>query len=159
LTGAAGYKIWNSHAYATYGGFVVSPKVGVEKAIEIVDSTITFVKERSANELIVRNPFRIFNNIPTDETDYAMWRKGFSIVRRNLEIAIQLTGFTPQTLFDLYDESTRRVIRKAQKENVQVKMSQDYAENRKAALDLSRFSHRFLVTSSSVNFRLMFCSN
>lgn len=122
----ANCKVWNSHAYATYGGFVVSPKVGAAEAVEIVDLTIAFARERNVNELIVRNPFRIFNALPTDETDYAMWQRGFTVARRDLEIAIQLDGSTPEAVFDLYDGKTRNAVRKAERENIQVEICQDY---------------------------------
>jgi len=119
-------SVFNSHAYSTYGGFVVSDKVGVEEAIEIVDLTIQFAKEKNADEIIIRNPFRIFNQIPTDETDYAMWLRGFQLLRRDVEIAIQLSGFNAQTIDSLYDGKTRNAVRKAKKENIEVKVTKDF---------------------------------
>jgi lipid II:glycine glycyltransferase (peptidoglycan interpeptide bridge formation enzyme) len=107
---------------------VVSDKVGVEEAIEIVDLTIQFAKEKNADEIIIRNPFRIFNEIPTDETDYAMWLRGFQLLRRDVEIAIQLIGFNAQTIDSLYDGNTRNAVRKAEKANIEVKVTKDFSE-------------------------------
>lgn len=123
-----GRIIWNSHAYSTYGGFIVSDKLGVEEAIEIVSLTIENAKNLNVNEIIIRNPFRIFHRSPTDETDYAMWLSGFKILRRDVEIAIALEGYTVQTIDLLYDSKTRNAVRKAEKENIEVKITLDFKE-------------------------------
>jgi peptidoglycan hydrolase-like protein with peptidoglycan-binding domain len=119
-------NIWNSHAYSTYGGFVVSDKFGVEDAIEVVDLTIQFAAENNIDEIIVRNPFRIFNKKPTDETDYAMYFKGFKILSRDVEIVLPLKGFAAQTIDSLYEGKTRNAVRKAEKENIKMKLTKDY---------------------------------
>lgn len=123
-----GRNVWNSHAYSTYGGFVVSDKLGVEEAIEIVDLTVQVAKEKSFDEIIIRNPFRIFNTIPTDETDYAMWLKGFHISRRDVEITLPLAGFTDQSIDLLYDGKTRNAVRKAEKENIKIEVTRDFPD-------------------------------
>lgn len=128
LQKAGGRSIWNSHAYSTYGGFVVSDKFGVEDAVEIVGLTVQFAEESNIDEIIIRNPFRIFNQIPTDETDYAMWLKGFKVLRRDVEITLPLAGFTAQTIDSLYDGKTRNAVRKAEKENIKIKASKDFSE-------------------------------
>lgn len=123
-----GRNIWNSYAYSTYGGFVVSDKFGVEDAVEIVGLTVQFAEESNIDEIIIRNPFRIFNQIPTDETDYAMWLKGFKVLRRDVEITLPLAGFTAQTIDSLYDGKTRNAVRKAEKENIKIKVTKDFSE-------------------------------
>lgn len=85
-------NILNSHARATYGGFVVNKNVGLEEAVEMVNLIISEAKKINALEIIIRNPFRIFHQTMCDETDYAMWHKGFNIKSRELEIAIDLKG-------------------------------------------------------------------
>lgn len=126
LQNIKGRAIWNSHAYSTYGGFVVSNKLGVQEAIEIIDLTIRIAKEKSFDEIVVRNPFRIFNSIPTDETDYAMWLRGFQISRRDVEIALPLAGFNAQTIDSLYDGNTRNAVRQAERAGIEVKITEDY---------------------------------
>jgi hypothetical protein len=66
--------------------------------------------------------------MPTDETDYAMWLRGFQLLRRDVEIAIQLSGFNAQTIDSLYDGKTRNAVRKAEKENIEVKVTKDFSE-------------------------------
>ncbi len=83
-------KIFHSHLRSTYGGFVINESVGVEESVEIVEATINFVNIQNANEIIIRNPFRIFHQIPSDESDYAMWYHGFKIKSREIESVVLL---------------------------------------------------------------------
>jgi hypothetical protein len=121
-----GRKIFQSHPRATYGGFVVSRQVGVEMAVEIVDLTITRAESLGATELVIRNPFRIFHQTPSDETDYAMWHRGFTVRAREIEIVLTLEGHDATSLFQSFDSNARWGIRKAEKSGVVVKVSDDY---------------------------------
>lgn len=106
--------IFHSHLRATYGGFVVSKKVGVEEALQIVEQTIQFAKEKKAEQIIVRNPFRIFHAALCDETDYAMWYYGFQIKSRELETAVSLSGNIDEVKAQ-YKEDAKRNVKKALK--------------------------------------------
>jgi hypothetical protein len=117
-----GKKQLVSHPRSTYGGFITDHSVGVEDALEIVEATVAFAKEHGFGEVIVRNPFRIFHQFPTDETDYAMWFHGFTILKREVESVVQLQ----EDAAAYYDDSTRRSIKKAWK-SVTVKETDDFA--------------------------------
>ncbi len=104
--------ILHSFLRATYGGFIVSKDVTVETALEIVEKTIEFAKGKRASQLIVRNPFRIFNTNLCDETDYAMWFHGFEIKSREIEITIPIDGDI-KTVRAGYRSATRRSVKKA----------------------------------------------
>ncbi len=97
---------------ATYGGFIVSKDVTVEIALEIVKKTIDFAKSKGVTQLIVRNPFRIFNTNLCDETDYAMWFYGFEIKSREIEICILIEGDI-KTIRLRYRNATQRNVKKA----------------------------------------------
>ncbi len=116
-------RIFHSHQRSTYGGFVINSQVGVDDAVEIVKKSIDFATENKIDELIIRNPFRIFNQLPSDETDYAMWYHGFTIRSREIESAIVLNEHTKK----MYADSTNRSIKKALK-NVKVGFSDNYPE-------------------------------
>jgi len=116
-------KIFHSHPASTYGGFVINEKVGVEEAMDIVETTINFARNEGALEILIRNPFRIFHRIPSDETDYAMWHYGFVIQSRELECAILIDEYTT----DRYEDSTKRSVKKALK-NVWVGHSEKFDE-------------------------------
>jgi hypothetical protein len=104
--------ILHSYLRATYGGFIVGKDVTVEAALEIVGKTIEFAKSKQASQLIVRNPFRIFNTNLCDETDYAMWFHGFEIKSREIEICIPIDGDI-KTIRARYRNAARRNVKKA----------------------------------------------
>jgi hypothetical protein len=115
--------IFHSHPRCTYGGFVVDESIGVEESIAIVAASVEFAKEQQADEIIIRNPFRIFHQMPSDETDYAMWYHGFTIKSRELECAIKLSADAEMR----YEDSTRRSTKKAVK-SVTVKETDQFEE-------------------------------
>lgn len=119
-----GIVVLHSHLRATYGGFLLSRQVGVEKAIRIVGQTIAFAREKGARQIIVRNPFRIYHTRLCDETDYAMWYHGFSIKSREIETAVQLTG-DMRSIRSQYHKGTKYSLGKS-RNNVTVRLSDDF---------------------------------
>src|SRR6185295_7074701 len=115
--------VLHSYLRATYGGFVVSEEVGTMEALEIIDLVVQRARQLGVKEIIIRNPFRIFNERLCDETDYAMWYHGFKIKYRDLETAIQLTNYEYASSF--YTDSTSRNIKKS-KRNLSVIVSNDF---------------------------------
>ncbi len=114
--------VFHSHLRSTYGGFILDNAAGVEEAMEIVEATIAFAKQKNVNEIIIRNPFRIFHQLPSDETDYAMWYSGFVIKSRELECAVKLDDLASSR----YENGAKYNIKKAWK-SVEVKETGDYA--------------------------------
>ncbi len=116
-------RILHSFLRATYGGFVVSKDVTVEAALEIVGKTIEFARSKQVSQLIVRNPFRIFNTNFCDETDYAMWFHGFELKSREIEICIPIDGDI-KTIRARYRNRARGSVKKAS-EFIEVRLSND----------------------------------
>lgn len=104
-----GKLIFHSHPRSTYGGYVTDETLGVKDAIEMVKETIDFAKSKLVSEIIIRNPFRIFHQLPSDETDYAMWFHGFTLKSRELECAIKLDSKTQSR----YKDGTKDSIKKS----------------------------------------------
>ena len=113
--------IFQSHLRCTYGGFVTDVTTGVEEAIQIVEATIAFAKSKMVHEIVIRNPFRVYHRMPSDESDYAMWYHGFTIKSRELECAIKLDEHAEAK----YEDGTRRSTKKAWK-SVTVKENEEY---------------------------------
>jgi hypothetical protein len=109
-----GRAILHSHGRSTYGGIIVGDKVGVEDAVEIIDQIIAEAKDIGAAEIIIRNPFRIFYETISDESDYAMWYRGFRLKSRELEIYIDLRDGT-EAARKRYENSKKYHIKKAAK--------------------------------------------
>ncbi|NEU10002.1 GNAT family N-acetyltransferase [Flavihumibacter sp. R14] len=108
-----GKKILHSHLRSTYGGIIVSKHVNVETALELVRLIILFAREKKVNQVIIRNPFRIFQEYFCDETNYAMWFYGFKIKSRELEMAIPLNADIRQTRMQYHSDVVKN-LRKSQ---------------------------------------------
>jgi hypothetical protein len=119
-----GKRILHSHMRSTYGGFVVNEETGMEEAVEMVEKLIAEAKALAVQEIIVRNPFRVFHRQLCDEADYALWYHGFTIKSRELETAVSLGNY--EQAQRLYDDSTKRSIKKS-RQNVRVGLSDDFA--------------------------------
>ncbi|MCX8533639.1 GNAT family N-acetyltransferase [Chryseobacterium luquanense] len=119
-----GKKIINSHARSTYGGFIISKNIGVKDALDLLDLTLNVAKEELADEIIVRNPFKIFYETISEETDYAMWYYGFEIKYRELETYINLRP-SIDVIKKQYDKGTKYNTVKAWK-NVQVQETENF---------------------------------
>src|SRR5687768_9523466 len=106
-----GQKVLHSYLRATYGGLIVDNNSGIEAVNQMIRMVIDEARVVGANEIIIRNPFRIFNSNFCDESDYAMWRNGFKIKYRELEVAIQLGSGAKE----YYSDATARSIQKGKK--------------------------------------------
>lgn len=117
-----------SHPRATYGSFVVDTNLGVKEAVAIVELAVQHAASNGHRSMVVRNPFRIFNSVPSDEIDYALWKAGFQIDARMVEIALPLTGLTPDTLLATYTKATRNRLRKALASPLRFEITDRYAD-------------------------------
>jgi hypothetical protein len=120
---------FHSHPRSTYGGFVISMETGVQEAVAMVDGVIQFARSKEVKKIMVRNPFRFLYSTPSDETDYAMWLKGFKLKSRELEVTLSLNAVkNEEDLLALYDGKTRNQVRKALKSNLQIGESENYSD-------------------------------
>ncbi len=119
-----GRLVLQSHLRATFGGFVVNREVGTVEALELVRLLCDKAREMGVQEIVVRNPFRIFNRHLADETDYALWYHGFSLKSRELEIAIELAG-TLDSIQKRFENGTKYNIKKAEK-SVETRLCNDF---------------------------------
>lgn len=118
--------VLHSHLRATYGGFIVSNKVTLEGAIQLVEETVRFARDNDVQEIVIRNPFRIYHNRLCDETDYAMWSCGFKVKSREIETAVSLKDDI-QTIRSHYHKGTKYSVGKARR-NVEVRLSEDFED-------------------------------
>lgn len=145
-----GKRVFHSHLRSTYGGFVVDETIGVEEAVEMVDQTIAFAKNERVTEVIIRNPFRIFHRLPSDETDYAMWYRGFNIKYRELECAVKLDEFA----ISRYENGAKYNIKKACKV-VSVMACEEYADFWKMLTENLALKHNSKPTHTIEQFTLL----
>lgn len=104
--------IYHSHRRSTYGGFVFNRKVGVSESIQIVHLLIEELKKLQVEEIIIRNPFRIFYSLISDEFEYALWYHDFTLKSRELEMYVDLT-LPMEKIKSHYENGTKYNVKKA----------------------------------------------
>jgi Acetyltransferase (GNAT) domain len=156
-------KTLESHPRATYGGYVFSEALGVEEMLEIVAQTISFAQDSRAHKIIVRQPLRIYQKIPSDEADYALWRLGFKVHHRSVEACIDLSHPV------VYSNQTKRNVFR-HKDDLQVVFSEELAIFHDLLVQNLQDKHNVMPVHSLVqlqklrvlnpeNIRLVLCFN
>ena len=79
-----------SHGGLTFGGVVVRRDVRGALAIQAIDCFLDELKAAGARELEVRVLPTFLASYPSGETDYALWRHGFVLSRRDLSSVLPL---------------------------------------------------------------------
>jgi hypothetical protein len=80
-----------SHQGLTYGGLVFSFKNKANKTNEIIDAVVLFFKENSVNEFLYKQlPIFYFSKI-SSEIDYFLLQKGADLVRKDMNLAINIS--------------------------------------------------------------------
>ena len=80
-----------SHQGLTYGGLVFYFKIKANKTNEIIDAVVLFFKENSVNEFLYKQlPIFYFSKI-SGEIDYFLLQKGAHLVRKDMNLAINLS--------------------------------------------------------------------
>jgi hypothetical protein len=103
-----------SHAGLTFGGFVLPRETRTDAALECIDAMLDALRSWGARELIVKLVPSPFCSYPSQDVDYALWRRGFDLVRRDLSTVIPLAyPIAPNT-------SKRQAIAKASKAGLDV---------------------------------------
>lgn len=113
-----------SHPRATYGGLAIDRTVGAALALDLVRALTTYAKENGISAIRIKPSFRIFHDMPSDETDYAFWQTGFRIVSRDLEHVVDLRHYDENTL-SIMTPKARNQVRKAEREVLSASPSQD----------------------------------
>ncbi|MDF3079277.1 MAG: hypothetical protein K0S09_3166 [Sphingobacteriaceae bacterium] len=111
-----------SHAGLTYGGFVVPRGVRALKTIEYLYHTLKYLFEQGITELYYKQLPSFYNEIPSEEIDYAMFLLEAELYRVDIASTINLRHKLK------YQERRNRSIKKALGNNIEVKGDNDFAE-------------------------------
>lgn len=104
-----------SHAGLTYGGVVLKRDLRGTDAISIINALLDWLKSEGVKQLTVKLLPEIFCTYPSEEVEYAFWRRGFSLVRRDLSSILPLHDSLP------FNTLKVRAVKKAKKANLSVK--------------------------------------
>jgi RimJ/RimL family protein N-acetyltransferase len=80
-----------SHAGLTFGGVVLAEQLRGSVAIRVINALLDALRSWGAKELEVRMLPGFLASNPSAELDYLLWRRGFTLSRRDLSTAIPLS--------------------------------------------------------------------
>lgn len=109
LAMGAGDKEVASHPGLTFGGVVFIHDIRGSAAIAVVEAFLDYLRELGVEVLTVKLLPQVFAGYPSAELDYVLWRRGFSLVRRDLSSVLPLRNPIP------FNTSKRQGIGKAAK--------------------------------------------
>ncbi len=114
-----------SHRGASYGGFVVRDGLGIHKIYLIVEHLINYLRANGCKKIILTQPPLIYYRNPHQYIDFALMKNGFHYRKREITAVIPLNRAEPLVVFD---PDARRSVKKALREGVRVKISNDFKD-------------------------------
>ncbi|HED6590733.1 TPA: GNAT family N-acetyltransferase, partial [Campylobacter coli] len=109
-----------SHQGLTFGGFIVDENMKQSKMLECFEVLKEYMKENNFKKLIYKSTPYIYHKIPAQEDLYALFRNNAKLFRVDCSTTIDL-----QNIFKMSD-LRKRCIKKAQKNEVEVVLSEDF---------------------------------
>lgn len=103
-----------SHSGLTFGSFIVKEHIRSCKTIEYISHSIKFLFKNNIQKLYFKQIPSFYNNISTDEVDYAFFILDAEIDRVDIAYAIKYQNIIP------YQQRRVRSIKKAKNLNVQI---------------------------------------
>jgi len=116
-----------SHRGSSYGGFVVKSPLSVKDAFRLVEDLLAFARENHFNSIELTPAPQIYLTRPNNYIDFALVLNNFIYKKREISSVIPL-DFGVNQILTTFSSPARRAVRRAQKLNVIVKESEDYAE-------------------------------
>lgn len=112
-----------SHGGASYGGFVLKNRLGIHKTYLIIEHTVAYLKAHGYKKIVLTQPPLIYCRDPNQYIDFALMKIGFSYQKREITAVIPLDRAEPLSTFHA---DARRSTKKALREGVRVKISEDF---------------------------------
>lgn len=103
-----------SHPGLTFGGVVLARQVRTGDGIAVVNAVLDAFKRWGARTCLMKLVPSVFCRYPSAEVDYALWLRGFALVRRDLSSLLPLNSALP------FNSLKLRSIKRAQKVGIHV---------------------------------------
>lgn len=112
-----------SHQGLSFGGLVISNKVGAEQVIEIFEALTKYLRVKSdVNSLVYKRIPDFYCSYPSQEDLYSLFLLGANLIRRDVSVAVDLENPLP------IKEMRRRKIKKAIKHEITVNEDEEFSE-------------------------------
>jgi len=116
-----------SHPGASYGGFVVSPGLGIRDAHLLVEALVDHLYKAKFQRVELTTPPLFYSSQPNNYIDFALLKQGFRYLKRELTSVVPLPGRGVE-VFSSFKSEARTATRKAQKLGVVIRESNDYED-------------------------------
>jgi len=116
-------RIIISHKGTSYGGFVLKDGLGIHKIYLIVEHLIDYLRAQGYKKVTLTQPPIIYYKNPHQYIDFALLKNGFYYRKREITAVIPLNRGEPLVTFDA---DARRSVKKAIREGVQIRISEDF---------------------------------
>jgi hypothetical protein len=98
-----------SHAGLTFGGPLIAQDMRSSDALDLIALWLDWLREQGATRVTVKLIPPAFARYPADEVAYALWKHGFSVVRRDFSSILPLANRLA------FNSSKRAAVKKAKK--------------------------------------------
>ncbi len=110
-----------AHAGLTYGGLIMSPRLGVPQVLEIMQNISSYFRGMGYKQLVYRAVPHIFHRLPAEDDVYALFHEGARLT--GCMISSSIRRGQPRDITDM----TRRNIQRAVRDGVIVSEDTDWA--------------------------------
>jgi len=113
-----------SHPGASYGGFVISEKIGLEETFEMTGLMTEYAAEAGCKRIIITQTPSYYFKKYSSYIDFALHSAGFSLRKRELSSVLTLHPAS-EAIYRGFPEELKRAVKKAQKSGLSVRKSTD----------------------------------
>ncbi len=104
-----------SHAGLTFGGPLLAMDIRSSEALDLIESWLDWLRAQGAARLTVKLIPSAFARYPAEEVAYALWRKGFTLDRRDLSSILPVERRHP------FNSSKKAAVKKAIKIGIELR--------------------------------------
>jgi len=142
-----GEKVFFSHPGASYGGFVIGEKIGLEETFKMVDLMVGYARERNCSRIIITQTPSYYFKKQSSYTDFALQSHGFTLRKRELSSVLSLHQ-TADEIYRQFPDGLKRALKKAVKSGLSVKASRDISRYYAILKNNLEMRHNVLPTHS-----------
>ena len=115
-----------SHAGASYGGFVMRPRLGIRECHLLVEAFVGYLRKKRFDRTVLTPPPIFYNASLSNAIDFSLIKNGFGYLKRELTSAVPLPA-KGEDVFTSFKSEARTATRKAIKLGVTIEESDDFA--------------------------------
>jgi len=112
-----------SHQGLSYGGLVIGKSIKFPEVMHCLNTILMFFHDQGISDLEIKTVPRIYNDLPSDELDYLMFKLDAQILRKDVTSVIDY-----RNKLNIASSNRKRGLKKAIKQNLVVKEVNDLDE-------------------------------